>query len=154
MSDKLTDKQERFCNEYVVDFNGTQAVIRAGYKEQSAAEIASENLRKPQIKARIKELSKEYISQLEGRKLRIIKELEGIAFGDGNIKTDNEGNVTGKDVRDKLKALELLGKTIAMFTDKMDIKGDISNSITKTNINYSELTEDEKNQLIREKLGN
>jgi len=154
MSDKLTDKQERFCNEYVVDFNGTQAVIRAGYKEQSAAEIASENLRKPQIKARIKELSKEYISQLEGRKLRIIKELEGIAFGDGNIKTDNEGNITGKDVRDKLKALELLGKTIAMFTDKMDIKGDISNSITKTNINYSELTEDEKNQLIREKLGN
>ena len=129
MSDKLTEKEEMFCNEYVVDFNGTQAAIRSGYSEKTACSIASENLRKLHIKNRIKELSRDYISQLEGRKLRIIKELEAIAFSEGNIKTDNEGNVIGKDVRDKLRALELLGKTIAMFTDKMDIKGDISFSV-------------------------
>lgn len=48
-----TNKQRAFVNEYFVDFNGTQAAIRAGYPETSAATIASENLRKPHIAAEI-----------------------------------------------------------------------------------------------------
>lgn len=61
MSGTLTDKQRRFVEEYCVDFNATQAAIRAGYSEHSASEIGWENLRKPQIReaieARLDELS-------------------------------------------------------------------------------------------------
>ena len=46
---KLTNKQERFVDEYLVDFNATQAAIRAGYSEHTAKSIASENLTKPDI---------------------------------------------------------------------------------------------------------
>lgn len=46
----LTDKQRRFCEEYVVDLNGTQAAIRAGYSQDSAKEIAYENLTKPHVR--------------------------------------------------------------------------------------------------------
>jgi phage terminase small subunit len=50
---ELTDKQKAFCKEYCYDWNGTQAAIRAGYSEQTAAVIASENLIKPNIQAYI-----------------------------------------------------------------------------------------------------
>ena len=46
---RLTDKQQRFVEEYLIDLNATQAAVRAGYSEKTAAEIGSENLRKPQI---------------------------------------------------------------------------------------------------------
>jgi phage terminase small subunit len=52
----LSDKMERFCEEYVVDFNGTQAAIRAGYSKKTAREISKENLIKPPIQAKIREL--------------------------------------------------------------------------------------------------
>ena len=48
-ADKLTPKQERFCQEYLVDLNATQAAIRAGYSERTARQIAAENLAKPNI---------------------------------------------------------------------------------------------------------
>jgi phage terminase small subunit len=57
----LTDKMKRFCEEYLVDFNATQAAIRSGYSEGTAYSIGWENLRKPEIKAfienRLKELA-------------------------------------------------------------------------------------------------
>jgi phage terminase small subunit len=49
----LTDKERRFCEEYPIDWNGTQAAIRAGYSVKTAYKIASENLQKPHIKAEI-----------------------------------------------------------------------------------------------------
>jgi len=51
----LTNKQKRFIAEYLVDFNATQAAIRAGYSEKSAYSIGSENLRKPEINNIIQE---------------------------------------------------------------------------------------------------
>lgn len=53
--DPLTDKQRRFVEEYVRDFNATQAAIRAGYSANTAYQIGSENLRKPQIKEQLAE---------------------------------------------------------------------------------------------------
>ncbi len=64
MADKLNDRQELFCREYIVDLNGTQAAKRAGYSESSAAEIAFENLRKPQIQNRIAELKAERVESI------------------------------------------------------------------------------------------
>ena len=52
----LTDKQEMFCREYLIDLNATQAAIRAGYSAKTANRTASENLSKPDIKLRIAEL--------------------------------------------------------------------------------------------------
>lgn len=52
----LTDKQEMFCREYLIDLNATQAAIRAGYSANIANRTASENLSKPDIKSRIAEL--------------------------------------------------------------------------------------------------
>lgn len=46
---KLTAKQQRFCDEYLIDLNATQAAIRAGYSEKTARQIANENLTKPDI---------------------------------------------------------------------------------------------------------
>jgi phage terminase small subunit len=57
----LTDKEEAFCREYVVSWNGTRAAIDAGYSKKTAAVTAYENLRKPKIQARIQELMKEKV---------------------------------------------------------------------------------------------
>lgn len=49
MKTKLTPKQERFVDEYLIDLNATQAAIRAGYAPKRADAIGSENLRKPVV---------------------------------------------------------------------------------------------------------
>ena len=63
---KLTAKQQRFCDEYLIDLNATQAAIRAGYSKKTAAVIATENLRKPYIseyiEKRMAEKEKELIA--------------------------------------------------------------------------------------------
>lgn len=53
---KLTAKQEMFCREYLIDLNGTQAAIRAGYSKRTARQAATENLAKPAVAARLKDL--------------------------------------------------------------------------------------------------
>lgn len=57
---KLTDKQAKFVQEYLVDLNATQAAIRAGYSENSAQEIGSENLSKPIIKEAVRAKQEEH----------------------------------------------------------------------------------------------
>ncbi|GKX54090.1 terminase [Leminorella grimontii] len=55
----LTDKQEMFCREYLIDLNATQAAIRAGYSDKTANRTASENMSKPDVQSRIAELKAE-----------------------------------------------------------------------------------------------
>ena len=57
MSD-LTARQTRFVGEYLIDLNGTQAAIRAGYSRKTARNIASENLAKPDIQEAIQKAQK------------------------------------------------------------------------------------------------
>ena len=52
---KLTAKQKRFCDEYLIDCNATQAAIRAGYSERTAYSTGNENLKKPELKTYIEE---------------------------------------------------------------------------------------------------
>lgn len=76
----LTDKQLRFCDEYMLDYNATRAAIEAGYSKSTAYSIGSENLKKPEIKARI-EFLKTDIQRLAGvSKLRTVQELRKIAY--------------------------------------------------------------------------
>lgn len=51
----LTEKQKRFCDEYLIDLNATQAAIRAGYSKRSARQIAERNMTKDDIQKYIKE---------------------------------------------------------------------------------------------------
>lgn len=53
MAGKLTPKQQRFVDEYLIDLNALQAAIRAGYSEKTAGQIGFENLNKPEIQAEI-----------------------------------------------------------------------------------------------------
>ena len=62
---KLTSKQDLFCREYIVDRNATQAAIRAGYSEKTAASIGAENLKKPHIAKRIIELTAELLESVK-----------------------------------------------------------------------------------------
>lgn len=77
---KLTDKQERFCYEYCIDFNATQAAIRAGYSNKTAFTIGSENLRKPYIQTRIKEMQSNLSTTAGISALKVINEHAKIAF--------------------------------------------------------------------------
>lgn len=87
---KLTDKQEQFCLEYVVDFNATQAAIRAGYSKKTAKQIGEQNLSKVDVASRIKELKKPREDAPKNLRERILKRLEDIAFTDLNEFMENE----------------------------------------------------------------
>jgi phage terminase small subunit len=78
--EELTGKQKRFCEEYIFDFNGTRAAKAAGYSENTAAEIASENLTKPQIQAYIKDLQSNLERTSGISRMRVLKEHEKLAF--------------------------------------------------------------------------
>lgn len=97
----LTPKRRKFVEEYLKDFNGTQAAIRAGYAENSARQTAYRLLTNDYILAEI-ESSIMSENEILGRIAAIAKSAE-------------------KD-SDKLRALELLGKTLALFTDKVQIE--------------------------------
>ncbi|GHE34826.1 terminase small subunit [Sphingobacterium griseoflavum] len=78
----LTDKQQRFVDEYMVDLNATQAAIRAGYSPDTARQMASENLSKPDIQEAI-QIKKQKISEATGITAeRVLAEYAKIAFSD------------------------------------------------------------------------
>jgi len=76
----LTEKQEKFCREYVKDFNGTQAAIRAGYSKNTANEQAPRLLVNVSVSNRISELTKKQAEKSEITAQMIIDEFKKIAF--------------------------------------------------------------------------
>ena len=79
---KLTDKQEMFCQEYLVDLNKTKAAERAGYSAKTAHSIGFENLIKPEIQDRIELLKQERIKKVEIKAQDVLQELLNWAYGD------------------------------------------------------------------------
>lgn len=76
MAEELTAKEERFCQEYIIDYNATKAAIRAGYKEKSAAVQGSRLLKKDNVAARVCELQEQFNkTRCFDEKTRILKEL-------------------------------------------------------------------------------
>lgn len=111
----LTPKQAMFVAEYLVDLNATQAAIRAGYSKRTAGQIGEENLRKPEIAEAIQSAQREREERTHITQDQILREVAAIALsplGDELIKTT-----------EKLKALELAGKHLAMWTDKQQHLG-------------------------------
>lgn len=182
---KLTAKQQRFCDEYLIDLNATQAAIRAGYKERYAHTNANKLLQNTTIAEYIAERKQDRVERTEITQDMVLKELANIAFSnaadyanviekqamvDVNGKTvllyDTEGNPVmyrtvepvlteelteeqkkalavikkgrdGFEVKpyDKVRALELLGKHLGMWTDRIELDADMELNI---NIDYGE----------------
>jgi phage terminase small subunit len=131
---KLTKKQNAFVKEYLIDLNATQAAIRAGYSEATATEIGYENLTKPHIKVAVEEAMNKRSEKLEITAEYVLSSLKEVA--DRCMQAvpvlDKEGNNTGEyyfEHSGANKALELLGKHLKLFTDKVETKGEISYSI-------------------------
>ena len=106
----LREKQLRFIEEYCIDLNATQAAIRSGYSKHTATVIGLENLSKPMIKQAIEERLKEKSKQNDINAQLVLNGIKDIAF-----KPDAKDN-------DRLRALELLGKYLKLFTDKSEIE--------------------------------
>src|SRR6266403_3476430 len=77
---RLTRRQELFCREYLVDLNGTQAAIRAGYKPDNANVVASIMLSKPGIRFRVTQLQEAVFQRIDLNAERVLFELASIAF--------------------------------------------------------------------------
>lgn len=147
---KLTEKQQRFVDEYLIDLNATQAAIRAGYSVKTANEQGSQNLAKLSIQQAIAERMAERSKRTGINQDRVVLELAKIALvnmtdivdSQGRIKTDaspddlaciesvkykesesDTGSSVEREVKiaSKLKALELLGKHLGMWNDKLDV---------------------------------
>ena len=76
----LTAKQKRFCEEYLIDCNGTQAAIRAGFSKKTARSIANEYLTKPDIKKYVSELQQKLREKTEITAVNVIAELAKVGF--------------------------------------------------------------------------
>lgn len=86
-------KHERFAREYVIDNNATQAAIRAGYSEKTAGSQGFDLLKKPEIAARIGELTKRTLQQADITAERVMLELARLAFADERKLWDENGNL-------------------------------------------------------------
>jgi phage terminase small subunit len=91
---KLTDKQEIFCREYIKDFNGSRASIKAGYSSKGARQNANLTMSKPYIKATIKELMNNRNKRMKITADMVVQELAKIAFSsiDDLGDWDDKGN--------------------------------------------------------------
>lgn len=138
---KLTAKQKRFCDEYLIDMNITQAAIRAGYSKKTAYAIGQENLKKPTLKEYIEkrmaekeaelvadqaEVMKYLTSVLRGKSESEIVVIEGVGEGCSEARTMRKA----PDEKERLKAAELLGRAHMMFTDKVEQTVDMDLNIT------------------------
>lgn len=138
---KLTAKQQRFCDEYLIDLNATQAAIRAGYSKKNARNIASENLAKPNIRAYIDKRMAEKESELIADQDEVLRYLTSVLRGESEsseivIEGQGDGYSEAKVIqkppseRDRLKAAELLGKRYGIYTEKIETNTDMELNIT------------------------
>lgn len=129
---KLTAKQQRFCDEYLIDLNAKQAAIRAGYSPKTAHSIGAENLTKPELKKYIENRMAEKEKSLIADQDEVLKYLTSVLRGESEseeIVIENIGDFTSEartmkkapSEKDRLKAAELLGKRYSLFKDSMKL---------------------------------
>ena len=133
---KMTAKQQRFCDEYLIDLNATQSAIRAGYSEKTAQVISAENMTKPAIKEYIANRMAEKESELIEDQDEVLKYLTSVLRGETLsevVVVENTGDFSSRarrvekapDEKERLKAAELLGKCYGLYKDKVDLDGAI-----------------------------
>ena len=136
----MTAKQQRFCDEYLIDLNATQAAIRAGYSKKTANRIATENLSKPVIKEYIEKRMAEKQSQLIADQDEVLKYLTAVMRGEtqsevvvvegtGDGCSEARAMEKAPDEKERLKAAELLGKRYGLYTEKIEQQVDMDLNI-------------------------
>lgn len=175
--DKLTPKRRRFVDEYVVDFNGTQAAIRAGYSKKTADRQAEQLLRILEVKQAVEAKAAKIAERNKVKADDVLQELRRLGFSDiTNILTWKNNTITlrnasklkpevtaciseisqtetanGRNIKIKLHsktaALEMLGRYLALFTDKHEVTGKGGEPI-KISYDYSKLSSGELKQLL------
>lgn len=135
---KLSAKQKRFCEEYLVDLNATQAAIRAGYSPKTAYSIGVENLKKPELKVYIDARLEQIRSERTADAQEVMEYLTSVMRGEHKEQTlrlvgDGVQEITDISVsaRDRLKAAELLGKRYGMFNGQQGDAGQMENELPR-----------------------
>lgn len=153
---RLSEKQKRFVEEYLIDLNATQASIRAGYSNNYANTNVSKLLQNTTIKEAIEKAMAERSRRTGITQDRVLMELAKLAFVnagdiiDGNdasikegasrddlaciqsvkvkIMDSDKGTMTEREVRlhDKKASLELLGKHLGLFNDNLNVNGSLT----------------------------
>ena len=133
----LTPRQQKFCDEYLISGNATDAAIKAGYSRKTAKQTGSENLAKPDLKAYIEtELEKLHSAKIADAE-EVMKYLTSVMRGEHTeqvLKLVGEGVQTVTDIdvsaKERLKAAELIGKRYGLFTEKVGLEGAVPVIIT------------------------
>nr|DAP37835.1 MAG TPA: Terminase small subunit [Caudoviricetes sp.] len=123
---KLTQKQQRFVDEYIISGNATQAAIKAGYSKKTARFVGAENLTKPNIKVELEKRNAEIKSQKTMDMQEVMERLAAIARGETvEQQVTNKGTVVEIEPKtsDQIRAMELIGKRYGAWTDKKEVTG-------------------------------
>lgn len=123
---KLTQKQQRFVDEYIISGNATQAAIKAGYSKKTARFVGAENLTKPNIKVELEKRNTEIKSQKTMDMQEVMERLAAIARGETvEQQVTNKGTVVEIEPKtsDQIRAMELIGKRYGAWTDKKEVTG-------------------------------
>lgn len=142
----LTTKQKRFCDEYLISANATDAAIKAGYSKKTARAIGAENLSKPYIKEYIDEKLKELESRKIADAAEVMQYLTSVMRNETKeevpIVVNNgdwsEVQMVQKDtsIKDRNKAAEMLAKRFGILTDKVSLE--IAPVVIKDDVNESD----------------
>ena len=136
----LTDKQKAFCDSYLESLNATEAAIKAGYSKKTARKIGSENLTKLDIKnyidKRLKELEDARIAKVDEVMKFLTSSLRGeveeeVVSTMSTMEGETKPVIIKKQIsaRDRIKAAELIGRRYQLFTDKVNVEGNIGVTI-------------------------
>lgn len=124
----MNARQKKFCDEYLIDCNATQAAIRAGYSPKTAYSIGQENLKKPELKKYIDEQLERIHNKKTADAQEVIEYLTAVMRGEHTeqvLKLVGEGVQTIANIdisaKDRLKAAELIGKRYGMFKDNVNL---------------------------------
>lgn len=171
----LTDKQQRFVEEYIIDLNATQAAIRAGYSEKTAYSIGEENLKKPEIAKAIQKAMDKRSKRTEITADMVLREYAKIGFSnisdylkvESRMGKDEQGNeFSYKSVNifetdeieiDKIGAIAEIKQTRDGIALKLHDKKGALDSIAKhlgmfsdttVNINVNNLSDEEIDEIL------
>lgn len=178
---KLTAKQQRFVEEYLIDLNATQAAIRAGYSVKTAEQVGYQLLQKTSVSDYIQKRIKDREKRTEITQDMVLQELAKLGFFDIRKLFGESGkpkditslddvvaaSVVGMDIMDlfegngedrefvgyvkkykmadKIRALELIGRHLGMWKDKVELSGGIKHENP-----FEDLTTEELKKLIRD----
>lgn len=142
----LTEKQKRFCDEYLVDLNATQAAIRAGYSPKGMNKRVTRMMANEGIQSYIKARMAEKEAELIADQDEVLKYLTSVLRGESQsteivVEGTGDGCSEARTIekspseKDRLKAAELLGKRYGLYTEKIETDVDMELNI---NIDYGE----------------